>query len=69
MTDDKIDTTDIPPLGDAFFAEATLHTPKKSVAVTVHVDPEVLAWFQSQGEQCEARMNAALRIYVDAHRQ
>ncbi len=69
MTHDDIDTSDIPPLSDAFFANATLRTPKKSVPVTVRVDPDTLAWFQSQGEQCEQRMNAALRIYAEAHRQ
>jgi uncharacterized protein (DUF4415 family) len=69
MTDDAIDTTDVPPLGESFFAKAALRAPENSIPVTVHVDSDVLAWFQSQGEQCEPRMSAALRIYVEAHRQ
>jgi uncharacterized protein (DUF4415 family) len=68
MTDEEIDTSDIPPLTDEFFKNATLRMPKPSVAVTVRVEPEVLSWFQAQGENCDFRMAAALRIYAEAHR-
>jgi len=67
MTDEAVDTSDIPPLSKAFFEKATLHTPQQQVAVTVHVDLDVLVWFQSQGQQYEQRLNAALRIYAEAH--
>jgi uncharacterized protein (DUF4415 family) len=50
-----------------FFEKATLRTPRQPVAVTVHVDPDVLAWFQAQGREYEQRVNAALRIYAEAH--
>jgi uncharacterized protein (DUF4415 family) len=66
MTDDEIDTSDIPPLTEAFFKRAKVRMPKK-VAVTMQVDPDVLAWFKAQGEDYEQRMNAALRIYAEAH--
>jgi len=33
----------------------------------LHIDPEVLAWFKAQGEAYEDRVNAALRIYAEAH--
>jgi uncharacterized protein (DUF4415 family) len=35
--------------------------------VLVQIEPETLAWFQSQGEDYEKRMAAALRIYAEAH--
>lgn len=68
LSDDDIDTSDIPPLSEEMLARATIRLPKQ-LAVTVHVDPDVLAWYQEQGDQWEARMRAALRIYVSAHRE
>ncbi len=67
MSDEMIDTSDIPPLSNTFFEKAMLRTPRQSVAVTVHIDPNVLAWFQAQGQEYEQRLNAALRIYAEAH--
>ena len=66
LTDEDIDTSDIPPLSDNFFRQARVRMPKQSV--TVHIDRDLLQWFQSQGEDYERRMNAALRLYVEAHR-
>ncbi|MEK7807464.1 MAG: BrnA antitoxin family protein [Chloroflexota bacterium] len=68
LTDDQIDTSDIPPLTDKFFTRAKWRKPAKPVTVTVHLDPEVLAWFKAQGDQYEQKINAALRIYAEAHR-
>ena len=69
LGDEGIDTSDIPPLSETFFNKATLREPRRPVSVTMHIDPEVLAWFQAQGRRCEDRMNAALRIYADAHKE
>ncbi len=41
--------------------------PKKQVPETVHIDQDLVAWFQAQGEY-EKRINAALRIYAEAHK-
>jgi uncharacterized protein (DUF4415 family) len=62
-----IDTSDIPALSDAFFARATLQVPQQFTTVTVHVDSRVWAWFEAQGEERERQLNAALRIYAEAH--
>lgn len=68
MTDEMIDTCDIPPLDDDFFARAKWRMPRQeTVVVQVRVEPEILAWFRSQGDDWEQRMQAALRIYVAAH--
>jgi uncharacterized protein (DUF4415 family) len=68
LTDDEIDTSDIPPLTEKFFKRARVRMPRHMVAVTVHVDSEVLDWFKAQGEDYERRMQAALRIYAEAHK-
>ena len=68
MTDDEIDTSDIPPLTDAFFQRAKVRLPKRMITVSVVVDAEVLEWFQAQGVDYEQRMQAALRIYAEAHK-
>jgi uncharacterized protein (DUF4415 family) len=69
MTVEAINTSDIPPLSKGFFDRATLRAPRQPVVITVHIDPDTLAWFQAQGQECEPRMNAALRIYAEAHQQ
>jgi uncharacterized protein (DUF4415 family) len=69
MTDADIDTSDIPPLTDEFFAKATLRMPTgSSTTVAIRVDAETLTWFQSKGAQAEQHMAAALRIYAEAQK-
>jgi uncharacterized protein (DUF4415 family) len=67
LTDDEIDLSEVPELDESFFANAVLRMPRSPIAVTLHVDPEVLTWFKAQGEAYEDRVNAALRIYAEAH--
>lgn len=68
MTEEEIDSSDIPPLPEEFFANAKWRMPPKQVTVTVNVEPDTLAWFQAQGKAYKQRMTAALRIYAEAHR-
>lgn len=68
LTPEEIDTSDIPPLTDEFFDNSQWWQPKGSLSVPVKVDPITLSWFQSQGENYEQKMAAALRIYAEAHR-
>jgi len=68
LTDATIDTSDIPPLDADFFSRADLHLPHKS-NVTLSVDDDVWEWVCAQGLDCQEKMNAALRIYVEAHRR
>jgi uncharacterized protein (DUF4415 family) len=68
LSDDEIDTSDSPPLDQSFFARATMRMPNRPLAeVTLHIDPLILRWFQDQSTQYERLINAALRIYVEAH--
>ncbi len=69
MTDEEIDTSDIPPLDEKFFANAQLRMPRDKIAVTVSVEKDVVDWYQSQGEESKALMSAALKIYAEAHRE
>jgi uncharacterized protein (DUF4415 family) len=69
MTDEEIDTSDIPPLDEKFFANAKLRMPRGKVAVTVSVDKEVIDWYQEQGKDSRALMSTALKIYAEAHRE
>ena len=82
LTDDEIDTSDSPPLTEEFFARAKWLMPGESmtqeavkqeavkqetVKVELELDPTILAWFQSQGQDYERRMQAALRLYAEVH--
>ncbi len=69
MTDEEIDTSDIPPLDDAFFANAKLRMPKGKVPIVISVDADVMEWFKAQGEEYQRLINAALRIYAEAHKE
>ncbi len=69
LTDDMIDTSDIPPLTDEFFASAKWRMPNDKVKVTVEVEAEVAQWFKAQGEHYQEFLAAALRIYVQAHKK
>jgi hypothetical protein len=68
MSDEDIDTSDIPPLSEEFFAKAQLRMPKSHIRVSVQVDPETFAWFQTQGKDAEQQMSVALKIYAEAHK-
>ncbi len=68
MSDDEIDTSDIPPLADEFFSKAKLRMPSSLATVAVRIDSETLLWFQSKGEEAEQHMAAALRIYAEAQK-
>lgn len=67
LTDEMIDTSDVPPLTEAFFATAQWRMPQPKVQVTVEVEPEIWEWFKAQGDQYQQSLTAALRIYALAH--
>ncbi|HXG85644.1 MAG TPA: BrnA antitoxin family protein [Pyrinomonadaceae bacterium] len=69
MTDEEIDTSDIPPLDEKFFANARLRMPRGKIAVTVSVEKDVIDWYQAQGDKSKALMSAALKIYAEAHQE
>ena len=77
MTDEDIDTSDIPPMTEEQFARSEWRFPSSTqaglappaaVTVEVIVDGDTLVWFQSQGQDYQQRMRAALRLYAEAHK-
>jgi len=68
MPDEEIDTSDIPPLDEAFFANAKLRLPEGKVPLVISVDADVIEWFKLQGEEYQSLINAALRIYAEVHK-
>lgn len=68
MTDDEIDTSDIPEQGEEFFQNAKLVMPEGKTAVILSLDEDVADWFEEQGPNYKRIMNTALREYADAHR-
>jgi len=68
LTDEMIDRSELPPLDESFFARARWRIPEGQALVAVSVDAELLAWFQAQGSESEERVVAALRIYMEAHK-
>lgn len=68
LTDEDIDRSEISPLDKGFFRRAKWRLPQP-VAVTVHIEPDLLEWCKAQDEDYEQRMIAALRIYAEAHRR
>ena len=76
LAEEEVDTSDIPPLTEADFARSQWRFPAAKfgirsstpqVTVEVPVDEDVLAWFQSQGQDYPQRVRAALRLYAEAH--
>lgn len=66
MSDENIDTSDIPELDDNFFQQAELHLPVKK-PVTIRLDADVLEWFKGQGQGYQTRINNLLRKYMETH--
>lgn len=69
ITDEEIDVTEVPALDDEFFAQAKLRQPRGKVTLTVSVDEDVAKWYAAQGPEYRQRIDAALRIYAEAHRE
>ncbi len=77
LSDAEIDTSDIPPLTEGEFARSewrlpaalkpSLFPPDAPVMVEIAIDKETLAWFQSQGQDYQVQMRAALRLYAEVH--
>ena len=68
MRDEEIDVSDIPPLDEAFFKNATLRMPTSKNAVSLRLDSDLLDWFREQGKGYQTKINAVLRVYMRAMR-
>ncbi len=70
QSDEDIQYDHDAPATDAdFWKGAKLQIPKSSLTtVTVQVDSETLAWFQSKGKEAEHHMTTALKMYAEQNR-
>ena len=66
MRDEDIDTSDISPLDENFFANATIRMPKSKKTITIRLDQDVLDWYKGQGKGYQTRINAVLRMYMES---
>jgi len=69
LPDDRIDTSDIPELDEAFFRAAHLRLPQGKQLVSLRIDRDVLDWFKRQGKGYQSKINAVLRAYVHAQKR
>ena len=68
LSDESIDTSDIPELDEAFWQRASVRFPGGKERLTVRFDEDVVTWFRNQGRGYQSRMNAVLRSYYEAHK-
>jgi len=68
ISDEEIDTSDISPLDESFFTEASVRIPKGKVSVLLNVDEEIADWYKKQGSDFQNLVNTALRDYAETHR-
>ena len=69
MSDTDIDYSDTPPLDSEFFSKGELRLPKTKPLISIRLDSDVLEWFKSHGAGYQTRMNAVLRMYMEAHNE
>ncbi len=71
LTDDDIDRSiandpDWDGFRDIDWSKATLVMPETKSAISIRLDPEVLAFFKAAGPGYQSRINAVLRSYMKA---
>lgn len=65
MTDDNIDYSDIPPLTDKFFKNASLRIPSAQAQNMIQLEEDVMAWFRSQGRDYKKLIHSVLRRHIE----
>lgn len=66
MSDDEIDTSDIPERLDWSNAQVGKFYKPIKTQISLRVDADILNWFKEQSNQYSSLMNQALRTYVIA---
>ena len=69
LSDEEIDVSDIPELGEKFWKNAQVVMPEDrgKIQITAKFDADMVRWFKRQGRGYQARMNAVLRSFYEAH--
>lgn len=66
MTDKEIRLNENPELGNEFFNNATLRMPDPKKSISLRIDKDILGWYKKQGPGYQTRINAVLRMYMQA---
>ena len=71
LSDDQIDTSEIPELNKEWFKNTKIVLPEKKKAISLRVDKDVLEWFKrkSKGKGYQTFMNAVLKAFVEAQKK
>ncbi|MGB5596358.1 MAG: BrnA antitoxin family protein [Crocosphaera sp.] len=65
MSDNAIDTSDIPELDDTFWENAKVVKPTPKNAVSIPLDEDIIEWFKKQGKSYPTLINSVLRSYIN----
>lgn len=67
LSDDNIDTSDMPEQTDWNDAQrGKFYRPVKQ-SVTIRLDADIIAWFKAQEGRYQSNINQALREYIKEH--
>jgi len=69
LSDDEIDTSDIPELDETFWKTAKLVAPDTTQQVTLRIKKSVLDAYKATGKGYQTRMNAVLESYAKTLRR
>lgn len=69
LNDEDIDFSDTPELDVAFWKNAVLVEPDRTMQVTLRVKRSVLSFFKASGKGYQTRINKVLESYVRAHQK
>jgi hypothetical protein len=61
-----IDLSDSPELDSSFFRNATLRMPQPKMPISLRLDQDLVEWYKKRGSGYQTRMNAVLRMYMQA---
>lgn len=64
LSEDAIDTSEIPELDEDFWENADMIIPENFL----QIEPEIIEWFKEQGQNYHTRINTVLRQYMETHR-
>lgn len=69
MTDEDIDYSDSPELGEEFFDKIATPWPPSKKQLTIRLDEDVLEWVKRQGKGYQTRINRILRAAMDSQQR
>ena len=68
LTDDEIDTSEIPELDDHFWKNARVVYPQSKQAISIRIDEDILKWLKKQGPGYQSKINAILRSFMQSQK-